>query len=65
MNVGPDFFTHYGAGILAMAIETHWRGRGFHGIRAERYELPGGLFGVRSNIGPAGYPPRVQREVAA
>lgn len=56
---GTDYLTEYGAGVLAMMIETHWRERGFAGIRVARYQIPGTeAFGVRSNIGPTGYPPR-------
>jgi len=55
-----DLLTQSGAGILAKAIETYWRGRGFNGIVAERYRLDGffSAYGVRSNIGPDGFPPR-------
>lgn len=54
-----DYLTRYGSGVLASVIEQHWKSRGYRGIRAERYELPGftDVFGIRSNIGPAGFPP--------
>lgn len=57
-----DLLTSSGAGVLAKAIETHWRERGFAGIVAERYLIDGSRenYGVRSNIGPDGYPPRVE-----
>jgi len=59
-----DYYSQYGAGVLAATIERYWQRRGFHGIRVERFEVfPGsGVFGIRSNIGPAGYPPRSLRK---
>lgn len=60
MSNGIDYFTSYGAGVLASQIEAYWRGLGFAGIHVERYVLPGteDTYGLRSNIGPDGYPPR-------
>jgi len=59
-----DSLTPYGANALCRQIETYWRERGFFGIRAVSYVLPGtdNICGVRSNIGGNGYPPR--RKVA-
>lgn len=55
-----DYYTRYGAGILVSTIEAYWKARGFAGIRAERFAIPGTveLFGVKSNIGLMGLPPR-------
>lgn len=62
---GLDLFSSYGAGRLAQHIEAHWRARGYHGIRAERYSLGvGDACGVRSNL-VNGYPPRQETRVAA
>jgi hypothetical protein len=42
-----DFFSKYGAGLLADHINAFWKGR----VKAERYELDAGLgWGVRSNL---------------
>lgn len=58
---GLDLFSSYGAGRLAKHIEDYWRARGYAGIVAERYEIGvGEAWGVRSNIGPNGYPPRIR-----
>lgn len=64
---GLDLFSSFGAGVLARFIEAHWKARGFAGIKAKRYELHGmsQVFGVSSNIGPNGYPPRSAREGGA
>lgn len=59
-----DCYTEFGAGLLASQIESYWRSCGFRGIRAERFEVMPGFFGVRSNIGPDGYPPREREKVA-
>lgn len=53
-----DYFTKYGAGLLAARICEYWRARGFFGILCERFELLPGTWSVRSNIGKNGYPPR-------
>jgi hypothetical protein len=53
-----DYFTKYGAGLLAARIREYWRARGFYGILCERYEIMPGTWGVHSNIGPKGFPPR-------
>jgi hypothetical protein len=46
-----DLLSSFGAGVLAAAISEHWRLRGYPGVKAERYELPGGGgWGVRSNL---------------
>lgn len=43
-----DFFSKYGAGLLADHINAFWKGRN---VKAERYELDAGLgWGVRSNL---------------
>lgn len=45
-----DLLSPYGAGVLAAAIATYWRERGYT-VVAERYELPGsGGWGVRSDL---------------
>lgn len=58
---GTDYFTKYGAGVLAEAIERYWRDRGYFGIVAKRHLIDGmaATYGVRSNIGPSGFPPRI------
>lgn len=53
-----DYFSKYGAGLLAARIKDYWRERGFFGIVCERYELQPDVWTVRSNIGPRGFPPR-------
>lgn len=56
-----DSLTLEGARILALRIEDYWRTRGYFAIEARiehdgwRHKKP--FFGVRSNIGPDGYPP--------
>lgn len=57
---GNDFLTSFGAGVLAGYIDSYWRARGYAGIVTERYEITTGVFGIRSNIGPTGFPPRVK-----
>lgn len=52
-----DTYSQHGAGILASWIEDYWRKRGFKAIRAERYEIADGFWGVRSNM-VNGWPPR-------
>lgn len=55
-----------GAERLAKTIRDYWRGQGFNGIRTSLVEIrvDAGAssylfgYGVRSNIGPTGYPPR-------
>lgn len=64
-----DLYSPAGAARLAKRIVRYWRDRGFHGITAEPYKLgsnftsiaTGDWYGVRSNIGPFGYPPRLPR----
>jgi hypothetical protein len=55
-----DFYTYHGARVLAGVIERYWRMRGYAGIKVERFEIPGTSmrFGLTSNIGPDGFPPR-------
>jgi hypothetical protein len=64
---GSDSLSRVGATYLAAKIEEYWKGRGFNGIRAAAYEIRDRLvtgtgssivFGVRSNIGPNGFPPK-------
>jgi hypothetical protein len=59
--MATDYYSQYGAGVLAATIDAYWRERGYLGIRVSRFEVwPGaGVFGIRSNIGPTGYPPRL------
>lgn len=61
MAKDADYFTRYGADILARTIERYWQMRGYVGIRAQRFPIPGHVddFGVQSNIGPDGFPPPV------
>ena len=51
-----------GAEKIAADIEAYWRRRGYPGIRvrimAERDKKSNLIYGVRSNIGPNGFPPR-------
>lgn len=51
-----DFFTKHGAGLLADCITRVWADRGFPRVYAERYDMGGGNWGVRSNL-VAGLPP--------
>lgn len=54
------FYTAHGASALAERIEAYWIKRGYPGIVAERFEIPGSFpkkYGVRSNIGQNGFPP--------
>lgn len=54
-----DFFSKYGAGLLADHINAFWKGK----AKAERYELDAGLgWGVRSNL-VDGLPPKGPRYV--
>lgn len=63
-----DYSTFIGARMLAHQIEDYWRCRGFVGIKTQVIDegarqnthTCGGhiVWGVRSNIGPDGYPPR-------
>ena len=48
-RIGPDYFTHYGSGTLAFMIRDYWAGRG-HDVRAERFEIASGVFGIRSDM---------------
>jgi hypothetical protein len=58
-----------GAEVLASRIRQYWIGRGYLGIVAEPVVLVDRfgsrnrhwIWGVRTNIGPDGFPPRVQR----
>jgi hypothetical protein len=65
-----ETLTESSARRLARTIEAYWRGRGYLGIkcriehavvecetRGDDYK-PHAVFSVRSNIGPAGFPPR-------
>jgi len=60
-----DYFSQHGAGVLANRIETFWKSRGFPHTRVERYQIGDDVFGVRSNIGPNGMPPRFPTEIGA
>lgn len=64
MSTDADYYTSYGAGVLAKQIETYWHKLGHGGVRVERYALPGldGTFGVRSNL-VNGLPP-IEAEAA-
>lgn len=55
-----DKYTRAGAKHLVNLIESYWTHRGYPLIRAEAHELRDmpGLYGVRSNIGADGFPPR-------
>lgn len=54
-----DFYSKAGAALIVEHIIAYWMKRGYHGITATRYKLADfDLYGVRSNIGPYGYPPR-------
>lgn len=55
-----DRYTAAGAKYLANMIESYWTQRGYPRIAATTYPIPNepGLYGVRTNIGPNGFPPR-------
>lgn len=55
-----DNYTRSGAQYLANLIESYWTSRGYPQIVATAYPIPDmpGLHGVRTNIGPNGFPPR-------
>lgn len=61
MSEAVDYYsTEAGASVLAERIKAHWTLRGYPAITAERIEIPGchpKKFGVKSNIGPNGFPP--------
>lgn len=55
-----DYYTLHGAGVLAQRIEDYWTKRGYPAIQADRFEILGTSpkkYGVKSNIGPNGFPP--------
>jgi hypothetical protein len=54
-----DYLCSAGARILMARILDYWRARGYYGIAVERYHISDGTYGIRSNIGPKGYPPRL------
>jgi hypothetical protein len=46
-----DYYTAFGAGILAKTIETNWHERGAGHVKVERYKIKGTeAWGVRSNL---------------
>lgn len=52
-----DLYTKRGAEALAERIERFWRSRGYRGVSAVAFLIPGfGMWGVRSNL-IAGCPP--------
>lgn len=54
-----DGYTYDQAVRFARRIRDHWESRGYVGIRTQVFELANapGHYGVRSNIGPNGFPP--------
>lgn len=60
LPAGLDLLSSRGSEILRRHIEAYWHARGYAGIFAERYDIAkdGIAFGVRSNIGQNGFPPR-------
>lgn len=56
-----DIYSKTGAFQVARYLERYWKGRGYHGMRAEAFLIEGtrSAWGIRSNIGPLGYPPKV------
>jgi hypothetical protein len=46
----PDNYTAKGADKLKATILRYWLDRGFVNVRAERYELSPGIWGIRSNL---------------
>jgi hypothetical protein len=57
-----DLYTKRGAEALAVRIERFWRSRGYRGVAAHAFQIPGfgTLWGVRSNL-VAGCPPQARR----
>jgi len=57
-----DYMTSRGARVLAAQIADYWRGRGYMGIKVETFSIERveAAFGVKSNIGPLGWPPKVK-----
>jgi hypothetical protein len=52
-----DLYSKRGAEALAERIERFWRSRGYRGVSAVAFQIPGfGMWGVRSNL-IAGCPP--------
>lgn len=59
MQTAGNTYTKRGARALAHTIQRYWTGRGYFAIAAEAVPIEGtGLFGIGSNIGPDGFPPR-------
>lgn len=59
-----DYFTAFGAGTLAKAIQLYWHKKGFPSVRAERVPIPGlDTYAVRSNL-VNGLPPTTHQAVA-
>jgi hypothetical protein len=56
----PDNYTARGADKLKATILRYWLDRGFVNVRAERYEVSEGIWGIRSNL-VNGLPPRQGR----
>lgn len=66
-----DGMSEIGARKLAGAIEQHWHAQGYHGIKTfydvRKVEIDPAtgkekkLWFVRSNIGPTGFPPKIDR----
>lgn len=57
----PDNYTANGADKLKAVILRYWLDRGFVNIRAEKYEISPGIWGVRSNL-VNGLPPSRKRK---
>ena len=56
-----DFFTKHGAGLLADHITRYWAARGASHVRADRYLIEGGNWGVESNLVDGLPPPKVRK----
>lgn len=60
LDLPPDLYTRHGAQVLADIVRDFWLAKGFRGIVTQTFVVDGtrATYGVTSNIGPTGYPPR-------
>lgn len=56
--MNTDYFSAFGANVLARLIQKYWHDRGFTNVQAERAPIPGfDTYCVRSNL-VNGLPPK-------
>ena len=57
-----DYNTPHGSALLAARIERYWRERGYEKVLVAPVTVEEwhdhSVYGVRSNVGEGGYPPR-------